>query len=128
MAGYAELSLKETKKEVKMPYSANLYNGVVNAYGALKLTIMRSGSNVRVYAQNMGNHIVVIKRIILCWQYSGGGKTFLYLRRPQFVVGDQIEQGLTWLMYSTTLPATVTDILAEAEYLEFTGRSISNPL
>lgn len=91
-------------------------------YTPLKLTVIKSGSNVLVYAENRSRSIILIKRIILC--LSRIGTTFLYLRKENFIVGDQIEQGTTYLMYSCPCP-TGYKVQAEAEFIEFAGRSIS---
>jgi hypothetical protein len=92
-------------------------------YAPLKLWVQISGSNVLVYAANQSRSIIHVKRIILCGKWTTH-ELWLYLRRPNFVVSDQIEQGLTYLMYTVSWPA-VLKVQAEAEYIEFTGRAIS---
>lgn len=92
-------------------------------YAPLKLYTIRSGTNVLVYAANQSRSIIHIKRIILCGEWDSG-TTFLYRRRPDFVISDQIEQRLTYLMFSVNWPG-VRRVQAEAEYIEFAGRAIS---
>ena len=94
-----------------------------DSYAPLKLSVLKSGNNVLVYAQNQSRSIVHIKRIILCGEFSWG-KTYLYRRKGDFTISDQIEQRTTYLMFQCNWP-NVRNVQAEAEYIEFAGRAIS---
>jgi hypothetical protein len=93
------------------------------------LSIQKSGTNALLYVQNQGRNAILIRRILLCYQ-SGGGWTTLYLRAsPQQITWiyplSNLEQGITALFYQlNNLPAG-TIVQAQAEYLEFDGRSRS---
>jgi hypothetical protein len=94
-------------------------------YAPLKLSALKSGNNVLIYAENQSRSIVLVKRIIVCGVFPSY-QLFLYLRKPNFVVGDQIEQGTTYLMAQLNNWATgPVNVQVEAEYIEFTGRSQS---
>lgn len=92
-------------------------------------SIQISGSNANLYVQNQGKNAVEIRRILLCYQTDGGTST-LYLRAaPQGITWiyplTYLEQGITALFYQlNNLPAG-TIVQAQAEYIEFDGRSKS---
>ena len=89
------------------------------------ISLVKSGSDVLVYAQNSGRNIVVMKRLLLCREWSGGGMTINYLRKGDFIVGgEEVEPGLTQLKYSASASGAVA-ARAQAEYIEITGRSLS---
>jgi hypothetical protein len=91
----------------------------------LIIYLVESGGNILVYARNNGRNIVVIKRLLLCREWSSGGRTINYLREPDFIVGgERVEQGLTQLKYSASGTGAVS-ARAHAEYIEITGRSLS---
>lgn len=92
-------------------------------YAPLKLWAIKSGSNVLVYAENQSRSIILVKRIIICGDFQSY-KVFLYRRKGDFVVSDQIEQGTTYLMCTINW-ANAKKVQAEAEYVEFTGRALS---
>lgn len=93
------------------------------------VSIQKSGTNTLLYVQNQGKHAVEIRRILLCYQ-SGGATTTLYLRAaPQPITWiyprTHLEQGITALFYQlNNLPAGSV-VQAQAEYIEFDGRSKS---
>jgi hypothetical protein len=94
-------------------------------YSPLTIYLQKSGSNILVYAKNNGRNIVLIKRLLLCREWSGGGRTINYLRESDFIVGgERIEQGSTQLKYSASGSGAVS-AKAYAEYIEITGRSQS---
>jgi hypothetical protein len=94
-------------------------------YSPLVIYLVESGGNILVYAQNKGKNIVVIKRLLLCREWSSGWQTINYLREADFIVGGEaIEQGLTQLKYSASGTGAVS-ARAYAEYIEITGRSVS---
>ena len=94
-------------------------------HSPLTIYLLKSGSNVLVYARNNGRNIVVIKRLLLCREWSGGGRTINYLRESDFIVGgERVEQGSTQLKYSASAAGAVS-ARAQAEYIEITGRSLS---
>ena len=91
----------------------------------LTIHLVEFGGDILVYARNNGRNIVVIKRLLLCREWSGGGQTINYLREPDFIVGgERVEQGLTQLKYRASGTGTVS-ASARAEYIEITGRSLS---
>lgn len=91
----------------------------------LTIYLVKSGGNILVYARNNGRNIVVIKRLLLCREWSSGGRTINYLREPDFIVGgERVEQGLTQLKYRASATGAVS-ARAYAEYIEITGRSLS---
>ena len=106
-----------------MPLPCETCQAGFEGYAPLKLSIIKSGANVLIYAENKSKSIIHIKRIILCGEWDSG-TTFLYRRKSDFIVSDQIEQGTTYLMFSVNWPS-VKKVQAEAEYIEFTGRSSS---
>jgi len=93
------------------------------------VSIQKSGSNALLYVQNQGKNAVEIRRILLCYQ-SGGTTVTLYLRAaPQAITWtytlNYLEQGITALFYQlNSLPAG-SIVQAQAEYIEFDGRSKS---
>jgi hypothetical protein len=94
------------------------------------VSIQKSGSNALLYVQNQGKNAVEIRRILLCYYQSGGGTVTWYLRAaPQQITWTYpltyLEQGITALFYQlNSLPAG-TIVQAQAEYIEFDGRSKS---
>ena len=92
-------------------------------YTPLKLSIVKSGANILIYAENKSKSIIHVKRIIICGQWDSGA-TFLYRRKSDFEISDQIEQGTAYLMCSVNW-SNVKKVQAEAEYIEFTGRALS---
>ena len=97
----------------------------LNHYSPLTLRLVKSGGDILVYANNYGQNIVVIKRLLLCREWSGGGRTINYLREPDFIVGgEKVEQNSGQLKYRASA-AGVVKARAQAEYIEITGRSLS---
>jgi len=91
----------------------------------LEISLIRSGSDVLVYARNGGKNIVFIKRLLLCREWSAGGRTINYLREGDFIVGgERVEPGLLQLKYRASATNAVS-ASAQAEYIEITGRSRS---
>ena len=50
------------------------------AYQSVVVSIVKSGSNALLYVNNQGRNIVLIRRILLCYQLPTGGSGTLYLR------------------------------------------------
>lgn len=96
------------------------------SYAPLILTIKPQGSDILVYAQNTGKHIIFIKRMILCLRWDPSpSRTLLYLREPDFVVGgERLEPATTQLKYQISA-AQAVGAQVEAEYVEATGRAVS---
>lgn len=111
-----------TPQQGGQPCCESIHAGL-ELYAPLKLTIAKIGDNLYIYATNQSRNIIKIKRIILGCNFSYG-QGFLYLRKNNFVVSDQIEQNTTYLMYICTWQ-NILRAEAEAEYIEFTGRSVS---
>lgn len=88
------------------------------------VSVVKSGTTALIYVQNQGRNIVHMRRIILC---TTSGSTF-YLRPPPSGISwsgpEYLEQGATVLYYSFTPPAG-SEVQAQAEYIEITGRSRS---
>ena len=102
-------------------FCTNTFNG----YQPLLVTILRSGSNVLLYAGNQSRNIISISRMLLCLR-SPSFTVILYLR-PDFPFGSigsgKIEQGTNALVYQVNSSAASAQ--AEAEYVESDGRSVS---
>lgn len=91
----------------------------------LIIYLTESSGEISVYAQNNGCNMVIIKRILLCREWAGGGFTINYLREPDFIVGgENVEQGLTQLKYRASGLGAVS-AQAKAEYFEITGHTLS---
>jgi len=94
------------------------------------VSIQTSGSTARLYVNNQGRNIVLIRRILLCYLRRTGGTTTLYLRAaPDSIAwtypSTYLEPGLTALYYTlNNLPAG-TIVQAQAEYTEIDARSRS---
>ena len=88
------------------------------------ISIVKSGTTALIYVQNQGRNIAHMRRIIVC---TSGGSTF-YLRPPPSPISwsgpEYLEPNTTSLYYSFTPPAG-TEVQAQAEYIEITGRSRS---
>jgi hypothetical protein len=95
---------------------------------SLVVTVTKSGGTATLTMSNQGRNILLIRRVLLCMQYSGGTSVW-YLRYPD---------GITW-MYPTTylepgisatyyvlpgVPASAI-VQAQAEYIEIEGRARS---
>lgn len=99
------------------------------SYQSVVVSIQVSGSTARLYVSNQGRNIVLIRRILLCYQRSGGTTT-LYLRAaPDLITwtygSTYLETGITALYYTlNNLPAG-TIVQAQAEYTEIDARSRS---
>ena len=94
------------------------------------VSIQKSGSNALLYVQNQGKNAVEIRRILLCLSPPGGGTTTMYLRAaPQPITWTYpltyLEQGITALFYQLNSLPPGTIVQAQAEYIEFDGRSKS---
>src|SRR5579871_2085997 len=99
-------------------------------YQSVVVSIQKSGSNALLYVQNQGSNIVLIRRILLCYQLPGGGAGTLYLRAAPDPISwmfpsTYLETGTTALYYSLNNLAPGTLIQAQAEYVEVDGRSRS---
>jgi hypothetical protein len=99
----------------------------------LVVSVAKSGSRAVLSVGNQGRNIVLIRRILLCVSFLGGGGTAtLYLRAPP--------EGISWMYPSTYLePGLIATYYiwnglpagsiaqAQAEYIEIEGRSRSCP-
>lgn len=93
------------------------------------LTISVSGNEARLYVQNHGRNIVLLRLIVLCYTTPTGGYGRIHLRPPPDSVSwawhsPYLEPGLTALFHTISLPSGYT-VQAQAEYVELTGRSRS---
>ena len=96
----------------------------------LALTIEITGSTARLYVRNQGRNAVEIRRILLCSSNAQGFFRILYLRAaPSGITWlyplTYLEQGINALFYELNDLAPGTTVQAQAEYIEFTGRSKS---
>lgn len=106
-----------------MPESCTGCEPTFRSYAPLIVSVTYSSGEVLVYAQNPGRNIVILKRILLCIEYTSGARTILFIRN--FTVGgDTVEQGSTQLKYRVAV-SNVARIQAEAEYFEASGRNVS---
>ena len=99
-------------------------------YLPVVVSILKSGTSALLYVQNQGSNIVLIRRILLCYQLPGGGGGTLYLRpSPDPIswawVSTYLEAGTTALYYTLKNLAPGTIVQAQAEYTEIDGRSRS---
>lgn len=107
----------------------NCENGF-QSYQTIVVSIVKSGASALLYVANQGRNIVLMRRILLCYQTPTGGTTTLYLRAAP----DQItwiypttylETGITALYYILNNLQPGTIVQAQAEYVEIDGRSRS---
>ena len=97
----------------------------------LVVSIVKSGANALLYVQNQGRNIANIRRILLCTSSPGGGWTsVLYLRPPPDPISwtypwASLEPGLMALYYTLNNVPAGAIVQAQAEYVEFEGRSRS---
>jgi hypothetical protein len=99
----------------------------------LVVSVAKSGSRAVLSVANQGRNIVLIRRILLCVAFPGGGGTAtLYLRAPPegnswMYPSTYLEPGLMATYYIWNgLPAD-SIAQAQAEYIEIEGRSRSCP-
>jgi hypothetical protein len=97
---------------------------------ALVLTIEITGSTARLYVRNQSKHAVEIRRILLCSSNAEGFVRILFLRAAPAGITwiyplTWLEQGINALFYELTDLPPGQIIQAQAEYLEFNGRSKS---
>ena len=96
----------------------------------LVVSVTKLGADVHLVLQNQGRNVVLIRRIILCSSFAGGGSHTIILRAAP--------DGVAWLYGSTYLEPTIsaryytltavpagTIVQAQAEYIEIEGRSRS---
>lgn len=98
-------------------------------YQSVVVSIVKSGSNALLYLNNQGRNIVLIRRILLCYQ-TGGGSGTLYLRAAPDAISwtypsTYLETGITALYYTLSGLAAGTIVQAQAEYTEIDARSRS---
>ena len=96
-------------------------------YAPLVLTVNKSGADILVYAKNNSPNILLIKRMLLCLQYTYG-YSVLYIREGGFfdffIGGERLEQGMSHLKFRIS-SSNAQKAQAEAEYIEAIGRSVS---
>ncbi len=100
------------------------------SYQSIVVSIVKSGANALLYVSNQGRNIVLIRRILLCYQLPGGGSGTLYLRAaPDQITwtypSTYLETGITALYYTLSSLAAGTIVQAQAEYTEIDARSRS---
>jgi len=100
------------------------------SYQTVVVSIVKSGANALLYVQNQGRNIVLIRRILLCYQLPSGGSGTLYLRAAPDAISwtypsTYLETGITALYYTLSNLASGTVVQAQAEYTEIDGRSRS---
>lgn len=93
------------------------------------VSIQRTGTTARLYVQNQGRNILMMRRILLCYTTTGGSWGMLYLRPPSDPISwvypsAFLEPGITALYYQLNA-ANVQIVQAQAEYIEIDGRSRS---
>jgi hypothetical protein len=99
---------------------------------SLVVNVVKSGTSAVVSATSQGKNIVMIRRVILCASYPGGGQSLWFLRPPP--------DPITWMYpsayFEPVIGATLyvlnglpagTVVQAQAEYIEIDGRSRSCP-
>ena len=99
------------------------------AYESVVVSIVKSGSNALLHVNNQGRNIVLIRRILLCYQLPTGGSGMLYLRAADAISwtypSTYLETGITALYYTLSNLAAGTIVQAQAEYTEIDARSRS---
>jgi hypothetical protein len=100
------------------------------SYQTVIVSIQKSGADALLYVNNQGRNIVLIRRILLCYQLPGGITGILYLRAAPDSISwtypsTYLETGITALYYTLTSLAPGTIVQAQAEYTEIDGRSRS---
>ena len=96
---------------------------------SLLLTITKSGSSAQLFVKNQGKNAVEIRRILLCYTTGNSTSTYYLRAAPQSITWlyplTYLEQGIQWMFYQlNNLPAGAV-VQAQAEYIEFDGRSRS---
>ena len=100
------------------------------SYQSVVVSIQISGSTANLYVENQGRNIVLIRRILLCYETQSGGTGTLYLRPPPdaiswiYPTSGFHETGITALYYQLNV-ASARLVQAQAEYIEIEGRSRS---
>jgi hypothetical protein len=93
----------------------------------LRISIVESGSNYLVYAQNTGKNILFLRRIVLYRQFSGGSSMHFFRDDGPLafeVGGSRLEPGLTQLKVKLSKGSSL-NAQAQAEYHELTCRELS---
>src|SRR5262249_26158241 len=86
------------------PMACNSCEAGFQSNQSVAVSIVKSGSNALLYVNNQGRNIVLIRRILLCYQTAGGTGT-LYLRASPDAISwtypsTYLEPGITALYYS----------------------------
>ncbi|HEX8168821.1 MAG TPA: hypothetical protein VF601_23920 [Beijerinckiaceae bacterium] len=92
-------------------------------------SVSKSGSTATLSVGNQGRNIVLMVRIVLCVQ-SSGGMSLLFLRAPPNGISwmypsSYLEPGITATYYVLSGLPTGAIVQAQAEYIEIEGRSRS---
>lgn len=91
----------------------------------LKIYLTETNNTFHIYAQNRSRNIIIIKRILLCREWTHGGQTINFIRESDFLVGGEtLEPDGTHLKYRASSEGAIS-ANAQAEYIEITGRSRS---
>ena len=109
--------------------SCNSCENNFQGYQSVVVSVLKSGTNALLYVQNQGRNSVMIRRILLCYTTSTGGWGTLYLRPPPEAISWTypsafLETGIT-AHYYTLSASNMKIVEAQAEYIEFDGRSRS---
>src|SRR5262249_34272221 len=112
------------------PMACNSCETGFQSYQSVVVSIVKSGSSALLYLNNQGRNIVLIRRILLCYQTPGGGNVTLYLRAAPDAISwtypsTYLETGITALYYTLNNLAAGTIVEAQAEYTEIDARSRS---
>ena len=108
--------------------ACNICETNFQGYQAVVASIQQSGSSALLYVQNQGRNIVMIRRILLCYD-SPDGTGILYLRPPPDPISwlcptAFLENGTLALYYELSVP-NLKLVQAQAEYIEIEGHSLS---
>jgi hypothetical protein len=93
----------------------------------IAVSVQRTGPTARIFVQNQGRHIALMRRIVVCVD----GTWFLFLRPPPDGIpwvypSAYLEPGLTALYYEFS-PGGAQLVQAQAEFLEIDQRNRSCP-
>jgi hypothetical protein len=109
--------------------ACNVCETQFQGYRSVVVSIEKSGSNARLYVENRSRNIIMVRRILLAYSTKSGGGGMLFLRpKPElglnFDPSGFVEAGSSSLFYTATMTG-VAMWQAQAEYIEFDGRSLS---
>src|SRR3977135_2819808 len=84
---------------------------------SLVVTVTKAGTTATLSMGNQGRNILLIRRVLLCVQYAGGGNSIWFLRYPDQITwmypSTYLEPGLTATYY--VLPGVPANAIVQAQ-------------